>query len=1193
MNTRLFFSPLFACLLLAGPAMAQSTRSGFGATPYADASGTGVTFRTWAPNASSVAVKGSFNGWGSTPLVKEATGGIWSADIPRAKAGDEYKFFLNGSLHKRDPRGRRVVNSAGNSIVYNPKAFDWGSSTNFAPIWRNDLVIYEMHAGSFNAEDWLPSTFDECAEKIPYLKALGISAVELMPVNEFPGDRSWGYNPSDLFAIESSHGGPDSLKRFVKACHENGLAVLVDVVHNHYGPSDLDIWQFDGWSQNGLGGIYFYNTAAKADTDWGDTRPDYGRQEVKDFILGQIQMFVEDYHIDGFRWDSVYNIRHYGDTWNPEGSDMLAQVNGWLQTNHPDVFRIAEDHAFDTDVGFEAQWDHGYLNDIRWLAAAGSDSDRNMDALAYHLGNGGFGRVVYVESHDTCGDLNNKHRLPYDIDSSGTNYWSKKRALLGNGIVLVSPGIPMIFEGSEMNEWWTFSNNQELRWSLTNSYAGIVRAYADLIHLRRNAYGNTSGFKQPDKVNVHHVDITNKVVGVIRWDVGGKTDDVVVAINCSFAARTNYAMAFPSPGTWYCLYNSDLKTYDAEFGNVGPAVGDWITAGTNANLDLGAYSIQIYSKTPTPADSAATFDPPVPDGCGSTVTITYAPGDGPLTNAAAIHVYLGRNNWQAPTNFPMIASGQVWTAEYVIPDDTFELNLSFTDESTNLWDNNEGANWRVPVANCGDLPAAVALTPPAPQGCVPVTFSYEVNGGPLTNSAQIGLHIGQNGWKNVQDVPLANATGDVWTAWFAIPDDTWQLDYVFFNESNVWDNNNGKDWHAIVADCVRADEPQVAITNPAPAVTVSNSILAVPLAGTARLLAGQLTWTNVLAGNGGTVPYATNWSIADVPLAPGVNVIHVSGTNSAVNANAGAGDSPTNAAYASGWLNGANGGTGFQAWILRTNGSASYALAVSNAESGYLSLGPQAWALTATNGGFIEAIRPFAAPLVPGDQVFFVFENGGIDGGAGNSSVGVAFQNRFDQRLTEILFNGGDTNFVVNGLAWRNTGIPWSNTPKICTLEMLTELTYRFTVNGQAFEGELAEKSELLISRIRFWNYNAGGTQPVAERKFYVGDLSITGAPRPVLTYAAEVAVTRLASMSAVRQTESFVATDAGWVATVDDPAGIAGNVWSANRLLDNIWNWILLPPSNYVVSNHVVTILPDPTNRFQVFSIGEPGHKP
>lgn len=1189
MSIRLFLPYVFLCLCLAGTTVAQSARPGMGAIPYADAGGTGVTFRTWAPNATAVSVHGSFNGWGSTPLVKEATGGLWSVDSSRARVGDNYKFEINGNW-KKDPRGKRVVNSNGNSIIYDPQAFNWGSGTNFNAIWRNDLVIYEMHVGTFNGEDWLPSTFDECIEKIPHLKTLGVSAVQLMPVMEFPGDFSWGYNPSDPYAVESSFGGPDGLKRFVKACHENGIAVLMDVVHNHYGPTDLQLWQYDGWSQNGLGGIYFYNEKWKASTMWGDTRPDFGRQEVKDYIHGQIRMFVEEYHIDGFRWDSVYNIRHFSasNAWNQAGSTMLAQVNDWLAANHPDVIRIAEDHAFDSPVNFEAEWDHGFLNDIRWLAAAASDSDRNMNTLAFHLGNGGLNRVVYVESHDTCGDLNDKHRLPYDIDNGNPEgYWAKKRALLGNMIVLVSPGIPMIFAGSEMHEWYTFSNNQALRWGRTNTYAGIVKAYGDLIRLRRNVHGNTAGFKQPGNVNVHHVDNTRQVVGLIRWDQGGMADDIVVAINCSATARTDYTMEFPSAGTWFCLYNSDLQTYDSEFGNVGPVVNGPVVATPTARLDLGAYSMQIYSKTPLPQDSAATFVPPVPDGCGSSVQILYDPADGPLATAANVFAFLGRNNWQNPSNLPMAATNGNWTLDYVIPELTYELNLSFTD-GAEAWDNNEGLNWVIPVLNCGDLPAEVVWEPHAPSGCIPLEITYRPNGGPLMGATNVFLHVGHNIWKDVSQWPLTQTGDNEWQITYPIPEDTWQVDFVFFTQTGptdddrIWDNNNYADWHALVQNCLRANEPSLVIINPAPLISVSNPVISLPLQGTANLLAGHLRWTNQHNGAAGSVAYATNWSIPAVPLAEGLNLIRVSGTNSSHNANHGAWDSPTNAVYAVPvtWDDDSNGGTGFQPWLI--SGGATALLAVSNSEC---SFGTHAWALQASNGGFVQAIRPFAAPLVPGDKVSFVFENGGIDGGPGNSSVGVAFENRFDQRLTEILFNGGDTNYVINGLEWRNTGIPWGTNAKTCTLEMLTELTYRFTINGQAFEGELAEKSELLISRIRFWNWNAGTG---FERRYYIGDLSITGAPLPVLTYSAEVAVTRAPSDR--REIQSFALAPTGFEATVNNVAGTESNVWVADTLLGGGWNWALLPASDYTISNNTITFTPDPACLFRIYSVGQPG---
>ena len=1190
MKTRMFFSALALAGILAGNATGQSSRSGIGAIPYADAGGTGVTFRTWAPNATTVVVKGGFNGWGSTALAKDLPSGTWngywSVDISRAKAGDEYKFVVNGT-YKKDPRGRRVVNSAGNSIVYNPATFNWGDSTNFSRPWRNDLVIYQMHVGTYNAESWLPSTFDQCIEKIPYIKSLGVSAVKLMPVNEFPGDRSWGYNPSDPYAIESSFGGPDGLKRFVKACHENGLAVLIDVVHNHYGPSDLEMWQYDGWSTGGYGGIYFYNDW-KANTDWGSTRPDYGRAEVRDYVKGQIRMFLDEYKVDGFRWDSVYNIRYASGSWNQDGSDMLWDVNTMVRDEFNDAYRIAEDHAFDTDVRFESQWDHDFLSDIRWLATAPSDSDRDMNMLAGHLANGGDYRVVYAESHDSCGDLNNKHRLPYDIDSSSPEgYWAKKRALLAHTIALVSPGIPMIFEGSEMNEWYTFSNNQALRWSLTNQNAGIVRAFSDLIHLRRNLSGISGGLKQHGNVNVHHVDNTAKVVGVIRWDQGGGVDDLVIAINCSATARTGYSMAFPSSGTWYCLYNSDLTAYDPLFGGVGPAVGGSIAAGATASLDLGAYSMQIYSKSRPPASATVAFDPSAPAGCGTVVTISYEANDGPLQNPTNVWAYVGRNGWLDASNQPMTLAAGVWTLAYAIPEDTYELNLSFTDGGTR-WDNNGGADWTLPVTGCGGLPAAVSLSPAVPQGCIPVKFSYEINAGPLTNGATpIYLFVGHNGWQNTQHVALTNETGDLWSGWYTIPDDTWELNYVFHNAADVWDNNGYADWNALVGSCVSAEQPYLLISDPAPATNVPNDIHQLALQGTAGRLTGHLLWTNQLNGASGTIPCATNWSISAVPLAAGVNVVRVSGTNSAVNPNDGAADAPTDSVYAASqsWFDGQNGGTGFEAWSI--SGGATASLAVSNAYCSFAS-NSAAWALQASGGGFIEVIRPFAAALQSGDQVSFVFENGGIDG-PGESSIGVAFHNRFGQRLAEFYFYGGSTNYVYNDTAVHDTGISWGNNAKTGTLEMVSALDYRLTINGQSFESSFAEASDYGVAYIRFWNYNAGVGD---ERKFFIGPLAVTGAPLPVLTYSAETAVTRAASTNPTCRTEALALTAEGFVATVSSLDGIADNVWQADTLSNGGWNWSILPTNEYelVPSNNTVVLMPLLTNQLKLISIGAPG---
>lgn len=195
---------------------------------------------------------GTFNAWSttSTPLFSEQNG-YWSANESEAKLGDEYKYFIHGHkgpYSRIDPYVRKVTNSVGNGVIYDSKAFDWGDD-HFHMAMGNELVIYETHVGTFHVnEHGRPGTFTSAMEKLPYLQELGINAVEVMPVAEFPGDFSWGYNPSHPFAVESIYGGPDSFKQFVRTAHEHGIAIIVDVVYNHFGPSDLDLWQFDGWS---------------------------------------------------------------------------------------------------------------------------------------------------------------------------------------------------------------------------------------------------------------------------------------------------------------------------------------------------------------------------------------------------------------------------------------------------------------------------------------------------------------------------------------------------------------------------------------------------------------------------------------------------------------------------------------------------------------------------------------------------------------------------------------------------------------------------------------------------------------------------------------------------------------------------------------------------------------------------------
>jgi 1,4-alpha-glucan branching enzyme len=1100
---------------------AQSTRfpGQLGSMPYADAAGTGVTFRVWAPNASSVTVRGDFNGWGQTALLSEGGGaGHWSMDVPGAQAGQNYRYYLNGNTWKRDPRSRRVTNSGsnGNSTIYDPDAFNWGTAPTPQP-WRNDLVLYQMHVGTFEGGN-PPRTFDHAIARLDHVKQLGVSAIQLMPINEFAGSHSWGYNPADLFAVESAYGGPDAFKRFIRACHERGMAVFVDVVHNHYGPSDLATWRFDGWFQNNLGGIYFYNDN-RAYTAWGNTRPDFGRAEVRSFIRDQALMYVQEYRVGGFRWDSVYNIINTDQGANVQGRQMVTDINWELSQTHPHVVRIAEDHAFDFSMNFESQWDVGYRWDLHGQVVNSSDSARNMNTVAGLLANwGGHHRVVFSEAHDYIARVHSRSRIPSEVDSANPDsIWARKRALLAGGIVLTTPGIPMIFQGQEMHETLAFHDDTALRWTRTNTYAGIVKAYADLIHARRNLRGGLQGLKGTG-VHVHHVDNGNKVIGFIRWDAGGQTDDVVVIAN--FAAtlwtNSNYVVQFPSAGTWYRHFNSDATLYQPDFGNIGPT--QVVAAGSPpaAAVNMGMYALQIFSKTapddsapPPAAPSSAHFDPASPTGCVD-VVVTYEAGEGPLQFAADVFLHHGRNGWLDAADQPMAPlGGGSWAATVTVEQGTFELNVAFHDGDS-LWDSNADQNWSVPFVGCAIAPGLASVDPEFPQTCDPVTILYKENGGPLAGAGAVHCHLGHNNWLNVVTVPMTNLAGDLWSAEYALPLGTWQLDFVFHNGADeaerVWDNNQWKDWHTYVNGCLGAEGAGLIITNPVADLIVPYDEETFPFNGAALNMEGDLFWENTRTGDSGWIPADTNWAVDALPLEVGANLFRITGMSSPVNPNDKAGDSATNSLYTGvdAWISGQNGGQQWGGgWSLVGGTNAGHFLGQSSSLPN-LTISPRGWGLWANSGGVSEAIRPLAGPLRVGDVLSARFQNYWIDAGG---TVGVGLRNGFGQSLFEFYFVGGGANYRINdALTDRDTGIPWTPDGLELVFELITPTTYRFTVNGQEITGALATTSEALVRQFRVWNFNAG---PWWERNVYLTDLAIHGEPLESQEHAAERTIHR------------------------------------------------------------------------------------
>ena len=421
-----------------------------------------------------------------------------------------------------------------------------------------------------------------------------------MPAKEFPGDVSWGYNPAHVFAVESHYGGPDALKELVDTAHGLGIAVILDVVYNHLGPPDLEhlVWQFDGWSGRWdgeeMGGVYFYNDW-RAYTEWGKkNRPDYGRPEVRRFIRDGALMWLDEYRIDGLRFDMTCWIRNvYARDGVPPGDpsdldgwgwNLLRWVTDEVNDLHPGRITIAEDMRQNAAVtrptgrggaGFGSQWDDQFHHTLRRAMIAERDEDRDIwdvrAAIERRYDGDAFKRVVYTECHDEVGELspkpNGRRRIPEEIQPGRADGWyAKKRSTLGAATVFTSPGIPMIFQGQEMLEWTQFTGGSRMDWDKVDRFAGIVALYRDLIRLRRNWFNNTRGLRGHER-NVFHTNPGGKVVAFHRWQDGGPGDDVIVVLNFGNRGYSNYTIGFPRPGRWYVRFNSDWSGYSPDFAN--------------------------------------------------------------------------------------------------------------------------------------------------------------------------------------------------------------------------------------------------------------------------------------------------------------------------------------------------------------------------------------------------------------------------------------------------------------------------------------------------------------------------------------------------------------------------------------------------------------------------------------------------
>lgn len=557
----------------------------------------GCFFRVWAPNATevSVLVQGGAR-WElahtvlEQALFKEMVGGnatsYWSSTVPGIQAGQLYRFKIrlsNGQTVERlDPAARDVLSSEltrhdpschNASVIVGNDLFPWTPFT--TPTFEN-FIIYQLHVGSFAgwgdqlAKGW--ATFRDIEGKLSYIQALGFNCIQLLPVQEFAMDRSWGYNPASFFALESSYGSPDDLKRLVDAAHRCGLAVIFDVVYNHAG-DDNALWEFDG-AVPGPGGAYF---EGGRDTWWG-IGPAWWKQEVRDFFYQNARLYFEQYHADGLRFDVTTQI----------DGNHLKMVIEQLRRDFPDKYLIAEhlpDHPWIIREGrFCATWTANVHHECQRALNGQDPLNRIKRILGWDGYDQAWNLVKYtLGSHDDIGDqengdaehgtLNGDRRHRYFVDQLGgrDNTTARAKCRLAWALNIAMPGTPMLFMGSECLlasphvSWGYWHDGLDLRgdhrfnWQIAGDPIGM--------EMRRLVQAaNAVRWQNPalrcNSLHICHEDHENQVLGFVR-ELYDNLLLIIVNLGERHFADHGYGV---HTGGYQGQWSQILCTQDATFG---------------------------------------------------------------------------------------------------------------------------------------------------------------------------------------------------------------------------------------------------------------------------------------------------------------------------------------------------------------------------------------------------------------------------------------------------------------------------------------------------------------------------------------------------------------------------------------------------------------------------------------------------
>ena len=582
----------------------------------------GVGFAVWAPNATRVSVVGDFNDWDGRrhPMRLRAECGVWEIFVPGVAEGILYKYEIlakDGKLMalKVDPFAFFCEQAPGTAgIVYDLGRYRWSDRS-----WMEErgskirtdvpVAIYEVHLGSWRRSvegDRRHLTYWELANTlVPYVKEMGFTHIEVLPISEHPFDGSWGYQPLGLFAPTSRFGRPDEFRNFVDRCHEAGIGIINDWVPGHFPRDPQGLGWFDGTA------LYEHADPRQGShTDWGTLIYNYGRNEVADFLLNNALFWLEEYHLDGLRVDAVASMLYldysrqpgewipnrYGGNENLEAIAFLRRVNEHLYGQFPSVSTIAEESTswpmvsrpvYLGGLGFGYKWNMGWMNDsLSYISRDPIYRKYHHNQLTHSLTYAFAENFVLPISHDEVvhGKGSLLARMPGDRWQKFANLRTYLAFMYGH------PGKKLLFMGCEFAQEAEWNHNASLDWHLLEDplHAGTQRLVRDLNHL----YAEVTALHQLDcePAGFEWIDCTDWEKSIICFLRKGRDpgDIAVVVCNLTPAVREHYRVGVPQHGGYAERLNTDAAIYGgSNVGNAGLIVADAIAChGRPFSLDM-------------------------------------------------------------------------------------------------------------------------------------------------------------------------------------------------------------------------------------------------------------------------------------------------------------------------------------------------------------------------------------------------------------------------------------------------------------------------------------------------------------------------------------------------------------------------------------------------------------------------------